>query len=635
MSRLILLSLTILLVPSRLSAQEKKFDFAHDVLPLLKTHCAECHTNGTYKGGFSLDTRESVLQSKSKPVVPGKSDASELIRRVLSKDPELRMPPKGPALTAAQVESLKKWIDMGLPWETGFTFKKSTYTAPLKPRMVQVLEVPGMQHPIDRLLHSYFQRHKVSPPPPADDVAFLRRVYSDLIGLLPTPAEVEAFRSNASATKRNEVIVRLLAENRAFADHWLSFWNDMLRNDYQGTGYIDGGRKPITSWLYTALAENKPYDVMTRELISPTAESEGFINGIKWRGNVNASQVREVQFAQNVSQVFFGANLKCASCHDSFIDSWKLRDAYGLAAVVADQPLEIHRCDKPTGEKAEARFLWPELGAIDLKATKAIRLKQVADLVTHPENGRFQRTIVNRLWHKLMGRGIVHPVDMMETQPWNEELLDYLGNYLVQQKYDLRKVLEHIASSQAYQARVVPSAKELIEENYVFRGPELKRMTAEQFLDGIWMVTQAGPKTPTAKAAKPIEFSAQTPEERRLVRASLLPADSLQRALGRPNREQVVTSRPEVLTTLQALELSNGQVVADTLTRGAQSWLKTDPKATPEELAIKVYLRALNRIPSPTEKEVAVAVLGEKPSVDALADLFWIVLMQPEFQLVR
>src|SRR5207253_3393035 len=170
-------------------------------------------------------------------------------------------------------------------------------------------------------------------------------------------------------------------------------WNDMLRNDYAGTGYIDGGRKQVSGWLYKSLAANKPYDQFARELISPTPESEGFIKGIKWRGNVNASQVVELQFAQNVTQVFFGANLKCASCHDSFIDNWKLEDAYSLAAVIADKPLEMHRCDKALGKTASPRFLWVELGKIDAKAPRAKRLEQVAALVTHPENGRFARTI--------------------------------------------------------------------------------------------------------------------------------------------------------------------------------------------------------------------------------------------------
>src|SRR5205807_5041847 len=201
---------------------------------------------------------------------------------------------------------------------------------------------------------------------------------------------------------------KLLGEKRSYAEHWLTFWNDLLRNDYAGTGYIDGGRKQISPWLYRALLDNKPYDQFVRELISPTPDSEGFILGIKWRGNVNASQVREVQFSQNVAQVFFGMNLKCASCHDSFIDNWKLADAYGLAAVIADKPLEIHRCDKATGKFSAPRFMWPELGDIDAKETKAKRLEQLAGLVTHPNNGRFTRTIPNRLWQRLMRHGLVH-----------------------------------------------------------------------------------------------------------------------------------------------------------------------------------------------------------------------------------
>src|SRR5262249_19673267 len=162
-----------------------------------------------------------------------------------------------------------------------------------------------------------------------------------------------------------------LDDKQAYAEHWLTFWNDLLRNDYAGTGYIDGGRKPITTWLYRSLRENKPYDRFVRELISPTAESEGFIKGIKWRGNVNASQVVEVQSPQNTSQVFLGVTMKCASCHDSFIDNWKLNDAYGLAAIVANNPLEIHRCDKPTGNRAQAKFLFPELGDLDAGKPRA------------------------------------------------------------------------------------------------------------------------------------------------------------------------------------------------------------------------------------------------------------------------
>lgn len=630
--RAIALCLAFLLPASLRAAEPKGIDFAHDVVPILKARCAECHTNGTYNGSFSLDTREAIL--KKKAAVTGRGGESEIIKRTTSDDKDYRMPPKGPALTAKEVETLRAWIDQGMKWEDGFSFRKSAYAAPLKPRRPQLPPaVDGRDHPIDRIADAYRAKHNVPRREPADDVAFLRRAHLDLIGQLPAPAEAEAFLNNRDAGKRSALVARLLGEKRAYADHWLSLWNDLLRNEYAGTGYIDGGRKQISPWLYKSLVENKPYDRFVRELIAPTPESEGFIKGIKWRGNVNASQVTELQFAQNVGQVFFGINLKCASCHDSFIDHWKLDDAYGMAAIIADKPLEVHRCDKATGTKATARFLFPDLGTIDAKQPKAKRLEQLAALVTHKDNGRFTRTAANRVWHRLMGRGLVHPVDAMGSPPWSEDLLDYLANYLADNGYDIKKLIAHIATSHTYQARLAPISAEAPGE-YVFRGPEVKRLTAEQFMDAVWQITRTAP----AKAVAPVSlpaFDESMPAERRYVRAALVNSDPLMRSLGRPNREQVVTSRPDQLTTLQALDLSNGQVLANLLTRGAANLRKDHPKATPDELIDIVYRQALCRRPTADELTVARDLVGSTPTADSLADLLWSVLMLPEFQLVR
>jgi hypothetical protein len=615
------------------AAPPTEVDFAHDIAPLIKARCAECHTNGKYKGSLSLDTRAALLRSKA--VVPGKSGASELVKRITSDDPETRMPQKGERLTAREIDLFRRWIDQGLPWQEGFTFKGGGYVAPLKPRRPTLPAArEGRDHPIDRILDAYYLQNNVAVPPPLDDASFARRLYLDVIGQLPAAEELDAFLKDTAAAQRARLVRRVLDDRRAYAEHWLTFWNDLLRNDYQGTGYIDGGRKQITAWLYRSLLENKPYDRFVRELISPTPESEGFINGIKWRGRVNASQVRELQFAQNVGQVFFGVNLKCASCHDSFIDTWKLEDSYSLAAVIADEPLEMHRCDKPLGKKASARFLFPELGTIDPTQPKAKRLEQLADLVTQPDNGRFTRTIVNRLWQRLMGRGIVHPVDVMANKPWSEDLLDYLAVYLVDQGYDLKKLIEHITTSRAYQSRHAVLSKETLADDYVFRGPEVKRMTAEQFLDAVWMITRAGPAKPVAPAPIP-PFDAATPAERQFVRASLVNADLLMRSLGRPNREQVVTTRSNQLTTLEALDLANGQILADTLARGAANLLKDDPKASADVLIDRIWTRALCRKPTAEEMTTARDVLGKSVTPESLADLLWAVLMLPEFQLIR
>jgi hypothetical protein len=234
-----------------------------------------------------------------------------------------------------------------------------------------------------------------------------------------------------------------------------------------------------------------PFDQFTRELIAPpNDESRGYIDGIKWRGDVSAGQTVEIQFAQSVSQTFLGINMKCASCHDSFIDRWKLDEAYGLAAIYSSRPLDIARCDKPTGKMASASWLFPEIGQVDAKAAQPERLKQLAALMTHPQNGRFTRTIANRLWHRLMGHGIVHPVDSMQTEPWNADLLDEFATFLVESGYDLRKTLAHIATSQAYQSKAQVIAKDTDDHGFTYAGPRARRLTAEQFIDAIWTLTQ-------------------------------------------------------------------------------------------------------------------------------------------------
>ncbi|MBI1323076.1 DUF1549 domain-containing protein [bacterium] len=609
-------------------------DFIHDVVPILRNQCGKCHTNGVSKGDFAMDTRASLLRSES--VVPGKSGESDLVDRIVSDEKDFKMPPEGARLTAKEVETLKAWVDAGVPWEESFSFRQGSYEPPLRPRAVTLPpSQPGFEHPIDRIVKAYWDKNRVSPPPVSDDVSFARRVSMDLVGLLPAPAEIDKFVKDTDPAKRALLIRKILDDRKAYADHWLTFWNDLLRNDYRGTGFIDGGRKQIVKWLYSALLENKPYDRFVHELISPpTPESEGFVYGIQWRGRVNASQVREVQFAQNVGQVFFGANLKCASCHDSFVDKWKLEDAYGLAAIVSDQPIEINRCDNPTGKMAQAKFLFPELGTIDAAAPKAERLRQTADLIVHKENGRFRRTIVNRIWHRMMGHGLVHPVDAMGTPPWSEDLLDYLSNYLADQGDDLKSLMSHIATSRAYQSVASPHSENVSPDDYVFLGPELKRMTAEQWVDALWTITGTGPEKPFAAVTLP-ERTTDSPAAGPKVRAALMDCDPLQRSLGRPNREQVVTSRPEILTTLEALDMSNGKPVSDLLRAGAEKILERNPGKSTAELTSWLFRAALSREPSADERATSAEILTDKPTADTLADLLWVVVMVPEFQLIR
>ena len=324
------------------------------------------------------------------------------------------------------------------------------------------------------------------------DAAFARRAYLDIWGLLPPPEDLQAFLADRNPAKRSALVERLLADNDKYAEHWISFWNDLLRND-EGVNYYSetSSRKSISTWLLSALTTNVPYNRWVEQLLNPTApdDPDGFLIGVNWRGEVNASQTPAMQAAQNSAQIFIGLNLKCNSCHDSFISKWKLKDAYGLASFFSeDDRLRLYRCDVAQDDYATPAFLFPELNRVPPSGSLADRRRTAAAIFTDPRNGRMPRTMVNRMWHRLLGRGIVENPDEMDGVPWSPALLDWLASDFVDGGYDLKRLMATIVSSKAYQMRAVPRVGEQ-PRGYVFRGPEVRRLTAEQFGDAIGAIT--------------------------------------------------------------------------------------------------------------------------------------------------
>ncbi len=629
-------SVFFLAIASSTLSSTAEVDFAHEVVPLINKHCIECHSGDKAKGGLSMDTKALLLEADVLEL--GKPENSLMIDVVTSTDPDDKMPPpekKKAALNDQEIDVLKRWITAGIPWTEGYTFAKERYEPPLRPRKVTLPKGPAGANPIDLIVAEYLKKQGRKFPEPADNMTFLRRVSADLNGLPPS-SDALAKLSSSSTFNQTQVVGDLLENNEAYAVHWMTFWNDLLRNEYAGTGFITGGRKQVTAWLYPVLLENKPYNTFVTELVAPDDTSKGFIDGIAWRGEVNASQTTAIQFSQNVSQVFMGINMKCASCHDSFVDRWTLKEAYGLAAIYSDQPLELTRCDKPTGEKAVAAWLYPELGQIDASKPKNERLKQLATFITNPENGRMQRTLVNRLWNQLMGRGIVHPVSAMNTEPWSEDLLDLLANHLVESNYDMKAVIRLIATSKIYQARA-----DILEDEskpYAFNGPVRKRMTAEQFIDSVRTVVDVWPK-PDKDAFKDgkgqggqlnvvMKTHGLEKWDDRPIRTALTQRDTLQAVLGRPNREQVVTSRPDQLTTLEAINLANGPELAALIREGAHKMGKV---ADPKSWVTQIYEAALSRKPATREMETSLEILGTNPQPEQVEDLLWSIFMLPEF----
>lgn len=621
---------------NKLSPQQE-IELSIQARAILAHNCYKCHGPEKVKGDLRLDAKQMILKGgeHGPVIIAGNAAESELIKRVkLPTGHEDAMPSKGKHLTEEEIEILSLWINKGAPWPDSASAASTFRVAPLAPRDPALpVAAAGISNPIDIWVDAYFKKQKIQWPSKADDRTFLRRIYLDLTGLLPTEDEQKKFLQDQGQDKIEKLTDELLSRKDVYAMHWLTFWNDLLRNDYTGTGYITNGRFSITDWLYRSLKENKPYHQLVEELVNPDNTSKGFIAGIKWRGAVNASQTTEMQAAQNVSQVFLGLNLKCASCHNSFINNWQLTDAYGLANVFADSSLEINRCDQPTGKYTRPKMLWEELGSIDSIGTRARKMAQLSKIITKPENGRLYRTIVNRVWKQMLGRGMVEPVDQMDNAPWSQDLLDWLAFHFEKNGSDLKWLIRIIATSKTYQlaADGLKAPNALYAQDYQFRGMLKKRMTAEQFADAASILVDTVFETKELRYL-PEQFSFY-PRGIIPVRASLVANNPLLLALGRPTRETVATSRDSHANLLQALEMTNGQRIHKTLIRGAQKWARS--KETNESLITGFYTRALGRAPTIKELRLAVNALQSQGRENGLQDFFWAMLLHPEFQIIN
>ncbi|MFY0653940.1 MAG: DUF1549 domain-containing protein [Cyclobacteriaceae bacterium] len=765
-----------------------------EVRAILAHNCYQCHSENKQKGELVLENKRGVFKGgENGPViVAGNPEESELYKRlILSPNDDHVMPKKGKVLKDNEIALIKLWIEKGAHWsDRALKVFPEAELALSKPELP---ESTTEDHPVDKLLDVYFEDNNVDWPEVVNDNTFIRRVYLDIVGLLPEPNQVSQFAKDSNKNKRTALVDQLLNDNHNYTQHWLSFWNDLLRNDYSGTGFITGGRKQITDWLYKSLLENKPYDKMIQELVNPTPESEGFIKGIQWRGVVNSSQRTEMQAAQNIGQSLMGMNVKCASCHNSFISNLTLDQAYGFASIFADSVLELNRCDKPIGKMAKVNFLYTELGSVEADSLKD-RLRKLSEIMVKPENGRLYRTITNRIWKRLMGRGIIETVDVMDNAPWDGALLDWLAADFIDSGHDLKQLMRTIMTSKVYQLPTVNYEKleEIKSTKYVFNGPIIRRMSAEQFSDAVSQVISpvyyAAAYDPTSEGigtnriwhrqikfdrvvlpdpgkryfrhkfslpdknilsaralisvdhtytlfingekvsegsdwrkvgmvevtnllqsgeniiaiegsnegkianpagilfvmkvlqgdstetiiesgkgtgwkstdAKPtnewvnlnfededwkkvrnygsshwdklLDFKFENAQYA-FARASLVRQHPFMKALGRPTRENVATSRDEQATLLQALELTNGAYFNNILGEGASTWLEQFDKDG-EKIVDTLYLRILGREPTKKEKGIMLSALGDTPDKEGVQDLFWATLLSPEFQFI-
>jgi hypothetical protein len=550
-----------------------RVDFARQIKPIIEKRCLECHSEEKRKGGLSLASYADMLDGgrNGAAVRPGSSARSLIVQRVLGRiDPQ--MPKDENPLAPSEIALLRQWIDQGARETASSPPAPPPWEAPLALTRPAVPAVTwsAWQSPVDRLIAVSLSARTTKEPELVGDALFARRAYLDAWGLLPPPEALQTFLADPAPDKRERLLRTLLADNQKYAEHWISFWNDLLRNE-DGTSYYSetAGRKSITTWLRASLEANVPYDRFVGKLLNPQSpgDPDGFLIGVNWRGETNAAVTPWMQASQNSAQVFLGVNLKCNACHDSFVSHWKLKDAYALASYFSPEAkLQLFRCDRPLNQFAEPAFLYPALNRAPASDTLDARRAAVAAIFTDARNGRLARTLVNRIWQRLFGHGIVPNPDEMDGKPWDPAVLDWLAADFVDHGYDMKHLILTIMSSRAYQLPAVTRPGELPARGYAFAGPEIRRLTAEQFADAIGAITGEW------GVAEQRDGAVYAREWR-------VAASNLARALGRPIRDQVTSTRVSDSTTLQGLELVNGETLNRRLSRAARRLLGELPAA--------------------------------------------------------
>jgi hypothetical protein len=333
-------------------------DFRRDIQPLFVRACLKCHAADKQRGGLRLDDAAAALQgSNSGPVLkPGDAAHSRLLHVVAGLDPDVKMPPTGPPLTADEIGRLRAWIDQGAPWPKdaatattqGPQSSHWAFQPPRRPPLPRVANQAWVRNPIDAFVLARLEAERLTPAPEADRTTLLRRLYLDLLGLPPTPQEVEEFLTDTQPGAYERLVGRVLASPH-YGERWGRHWLDLARYA-DSDGYEKDNGRPhawrYRSWVIDALNRDLPYDRFTLEQLAgdllPGATLEqkiatGFHRNTltNTEGGVDKEQFRVeavVDRVNTTAKVFLGLTLGCAQCHDHKYDPFTQREYYQLFA---------------------------------------------------------------------------------------------------------------------------------------------------------------------------------------------------------------------------------------------------------------------------------------------------------------
>ena len=503
---------------------------------------------------------------------------------------------------------------------------------------------------IDEHIFTKLRRLRMNPSGLCDDATFVRRAFLDIIGTLPTAAEARSFVADPAKDKR-ETLVKQLLQRPEYSQFWALKWSDLLRNEEK---VLDStGVEAFHGWMRESFDQGKGIDQFVRELL--TARGSTYKNP---PANYYRALRNPTDRSEATAQLFLGARLRCAKCHNHPFDRWTQDEYYKFAALfdgIDYKVIENKRRDKFdkntfVGEQEvqlvpERKFKDPRskkppepglLGseAVALNAEQD-RFEQLADWITGPSNSLFAMVQANRIWYNLMGRGLVNPVDdFRPTNPASHPgLLQALAKDFADHSYDLRHLILRITTSRTYQLSTeADGTNNEDSENYA--RASMTRLPAEVLLDAAH-----------SALGQPGKFKQYENIKRALAIPGIKGAfleknphhdDRFLHLFGKPPR--LLNSDAERLNEIslaQAFEMTSGETLSTLLkAKGNRLDQLLSGKLSAEEILAELYWTAINRPPTTEEQEVLLQHIADRPGNErrgALEDISWALLNSKEF----
>lgn len=496
------------------------------------------------------------------------------------------------------------------------------FVVPLTDANIDLSNEPRNNFIDDKILES-LATLGMTPSPAGDDSTYIRRVYLDLTGRLPSAVRVNEFLDDDRQNKR-KVLVDALLQAEEFNEYWTLQLAKLLRIRPQ-----EGDTQGVLTyhkWVADQIKNDVSYKQLARALIMATGDTHK-----SGPANFYRTDTRQREQAEFVSELFMGSRLRCANCHNHPLDRWTQDDYHGLAAIFAKVERGRVVGDKPSGQTIHPRTLEPAIERIPgeqfLAENAADGRRQLADWLTDTSNPYFAKAIVNRLWKRMMGRGLVEPVDdFRDTNPaTHPDLLDKLAEDFEANGYSLRHTLGLIASSTTY-ARSADATVENKDDDRFYSHASRRPLEAEVLSDAISDVLGI----PAKYGSEPIGTRAVM-----LVNPKT-PSPALA-ILGRCGREESCETTPGAVGGLpQKLHLFNGDLLnARIAGEGSRLSQMVSSSKRPMEIVDVFYMTALNRLPSSREREHWRGQLAESKSNEDqrafLEDFVWGLMTCEEF----